>query len=60
MTSQESLIEFQKQRIKALEKENKKLRKHLDSKLPKKPDYIHTLVNDPIFEKPIPNINYQS
>lgn len=60
MTSQESLIEFQKQRIKALEKENKKLRKQLESKLPRKPDYLHALVNDPIFEKPIPNINYQT
>jgi len=60
MNSQENLIEYQKHRITALEKEVKKLKKQLNSKLPKKPDYLHALVNDPIFESPIPNVNYQS
>lgn len=58
MNSQESLIEYQKQRITALEKEVKKLKKQLDSKLPNKPDYLHKMVNDPVYLKPIHNVNY--
>lgn len=59
----ESIIEFQKQRIEALEAENQRLKLAIIKKESSVRDYLKrlsALINDEAFNKPIPARNYES
>lgn len=59
----ESIIEFQKQRIAALEAENQRLKIEMVRKESSLKQYLIRLtetINDPVFNKPIHYINYET
>lgn len=59
----ESIIEFQKQRIEALETENRLLKVAIVRKENSVKEYLKrltVLINDPAFNKPIIDKNYES
>lgn len=54
MTIKDSQIDYLNARVEALEKENKRLTKHIEQRL--KNTGFMTDINDPIFDKPLKQI----